>query len=63
MPVALDLAGVHAPSQYICGLQLLVYTQQMFSDFPLCPISGRRTGVEAMVMVLQASLHPDKGQT
>lgn len=37
MPVALDLASVQAPSQHICGLQLLGCIQQMFSDSYFVP--------------------------
>lgn len=40
MPVALDLASVQAPSQHICGLQLLGCIQQMFSDSYFVPPLG-----------------------
>lgn len=40
MPVALDLASVQAAFQYICGLQLFVYVQQMFSGSYFVPSLG-----------------------
>lgn len=40
MPAALDLASVQAPSQHICGLQLLGCIQQMFNDSYFVPPLG-----------------------